>query len=137
MTRQESPATESGVPWARVVTEALVGHTCLWQDLDGLHIEPAPDQPPQTSILWAWSEAGAMVRMRLDGGVGYVATCASGVPTTDVLPWAPADGRVQAVRHSATSLSGLALRLEQHVDDGLDAGSGPITFFRESRQAGA
>jgi hypothetical protein len=121
------------MPWPRLVAEALDGYTCLWQDLDGLHVEAPPPDPPPTSILWAWAADGAMARVRLDGGRGYVATCPADVSTTEVLPWATDDGRVHAVRKAITSSAGLELRLEQYVDDGLDTGAGPITFLRERR----
>jgi hypothetical protein len=116
--------------WRATVEQVLVGHTCLWQDLDGLHVEPAPLEPPPTSILWAWSPAGQMVRVRLDDELAYVAVCPANVPTTAVETWARNDGRVRAFRAAANSTSGLELTLEQYVDDGIDSGTGPITFLR-------
>lgn len=133
-TAPTAPA-EPVVPWARLAGEVLAGCTCLWQDLDGLHVEPAPPQAPLTSILWAWADTGAMLRVRLDGDIGYVATCPADVTTTAVLPWGPDDGRVHAVRRAVSSGAGLDLRLDQYLDDGLDSGTGPVTFLRPARSA--
>jgi hypothetical protein len=54
--------------------------TCLWQDLDGVHVAPAPEEPPPTSILWAWSDQrGAdgvpeqLWRARIEGDTVFVA----------------------------------------------------------------
>ena len=54
--------------WAQAVAGPLAGATCLWQDLDGLHVETAPPSPPPTSILWGWLARTRLVRARLDGG---------------------------------------------------------------------
>jgi hypothetical protein len=127
--RRQPAVTGGSMSWADAVARHLAGATCLWQDLDGLHVEPPPDQAPPTSILWAWTTDAGMVRVRLDGATAYVASCnaAAGDP---VLPWAPDDGRVRAVRPAASSTAGLGLRLQQVVVDGLDTGTGPVTFLR-------
>lgn len=41
--------------WSEIKA-SLEDHTCLWQDLEGLHLAPAPTKPPLTSILWAWPD---------------------------------------------------------------------------------
>ena len=50
MTDQVTPV---GLVWGEV-EERLNGYTCLWQDLDGLHVTGPPQSAPPTSILWAW-----------------------------------------------------------------------------------
>ena len=50
-------ASARGVEWTALRESALAGYTCLWQDLDGVHIAPAPPDAPRTSILWAWPSA--------------------------------------------------------------------------------
>jgi len=127
--RTHPVVTGGSMQWAEAVARHLAGATCLWQDLDGLHVQGPPDQAPPTSTLWAWTPDGGMVRVRLDAATAYVACCgaADGEPA---LPWSPEDGRVHAVRPAASSTAGLDLRLRQVVVDGLDAGTGPVTFLR-------
>ena len=115
-----SPATASDggnrvtagrMSWSEVRDDMTCADaTCLWQDLDGLHVEPAPVHPPMTSILWAWTVTHSTVwRIRLDGATAYVATHqpapAAGVPLVAwnsgdtehdrVLQYRPAEGAPQ------------------------------------------
>ena len=123
------PAVAGGhMTWAEARAEHLVDATCLWQDLDGLHIGPAPYAPPPTSIIWGWTKAGAMLRLRLDGETVYLARCEDGTAHA-VLPWAPDDGRIQARRTEPRELE-MFLELEQVVVDGIATGVGPITLIR-------
>ena len=120
--------------WLEAVSGPLAGCTCLWQDLDGLHVEPAPSQAPPTSILWGWRGGSALARVRLDADTAYVAVhdpAASGMVAT--VPWAPADGRVAAARGPAPADGGVGARYEQIIISG--TGSGPITFVRPVRDA--
>jgi hypothetical protein len=48
-----------------LVTGHLAGAARLWQDLDRLHIEPAPARAPLTTIVWGWRD-DALIRVRLD-----------------------------------------------------------------------
>lgn len=126
----EAPVVTGGaMSWTEAVTTHLGTSMCLWQDLDGLHIEPAPTDPPPTSILWAWAEQGAMTRVRLDQETAYVARC-DHAHTGRVLPWAAEDGRVHSVRPAAKSTADLGFELEVVVLDGVGSGTGPITFMR-------
>lgn len=130
--------------WAKAVSGPLVGCTCLWQDLDGLHVEPAPSNAPPTSILWGWRGDGFLVRTRLDEDTAYVAAVADltalgpdagpGTVTTTV-PWSVEDGRVAAAVSAAEAgrgpepgRGGVGTRYEQIIVDGID--TGPITFIR-------
>ena len=36
----------------------LARATCLWQDLDGLHVSGPPAEAPPTSIVWGWRADG-------------------------------------------------------------------------------
>jgi hypothetical protein len=129
-----SPSITGGIkPWDQAVSAHLPGWTCLWQDLDGLHVAAPPAAAPPTSVLWAWSGDGAMARLRLDGDTVHVALCAADVPVTAVEPWTPTDGRVRAVRFAPDTTAGLQLRLEQAVVAGVDCEAGPITFLRPAR----
>lgn len=123
--------------WAAAVAGPLSGATCLWQDLDGLHIEPPPDVPPPTSILWGWVDGVRVIRVRLDGSTALVAVRAdkAGART---LPWSPRDGRVAASegRGPAARNGGVGTAYEQIIIDGVDGGGGPITFIRPARVAG-
>ena len=67
-----SPAS-GRMTWAQAVAGPLAEATCLWQDLDGLHVSVAPDVPPPTSILWGWRPDSWLVRARLDGDTAFVA----------------------------------------------------------------
>src|SRR5206468_2559104 len=60
----EAPQQVTGgvTTWAQAVAGPLAEATCLWQDLDGLHVAPAPADPPPTSILWGWTDDGILLR---------------------------------------------------------------------------
>jgi hypothetical protein len=122
--------------WATAVSGPLAGCTCLWQDLDGLHVEAPPGEAPPTSILWAWRDDSYLVRARLDGDSAYVAVCeAPGTALDRTAPWAPDDGRVAASagRGPGPDAGGVGARYEQVVVGGIE--TGPITFVRPVRSA--
>lgn len=120
--------------WAEAVSGPFAGCTCLWQDLDGLHVEPAPSGAPPTSILWGWRGGSVLVRARLDGQIAHVAVYQSAeAGTVRVVPWNPADGRVAAARGPERAHGGVGAPYEQVIVGGV--GSGPITFLRPARDA--
>lgn len=135
-----SPAA-GRMPWADALAGPLTGVTCLWQDLDGLHVERAPASPPPTSVLWGWCEQ-YLVRIRLDGDTAFVAVhdpagkgdTAPGVATR-LLAWGSDDGRIAAShgRGPAAADGGVGATYEQIVADGAAAGTGPVTFLRPAR----
>lgn len=54
--------------WQEVIN-LLDSAECMWQDWQGFHRQPVPEQPPPTSILWGWRRAGDnvyAVRIRID-----------------------------------------------------------------------
>jgi hypothetical protein len=117
--------------WAQAVAGPLGGATCLWQDLDGLHVEAAPASAPPTSILWAWRGDSLLVRLRLDGQTAYVAVHdPSAQAPVKTVPWAVHDGRVAgSVRFGLGAADGgTGARYEQVVVDA--DGYGPVTFVR-------
>ena len=123
--------------WADAVAGPLAGATCLWQDLDGLHVETAPQAAPPTSILWGWLDRTRLVRARLDGGTAFVAVldCTDGGKppgAARTLPWSPGDGRVEASRGRGPDGhgGGVGAVYEQVVVDGTSDGTGPVTFIR-------
>jgi hypothetical protein len=123
--------------WAEAVAGPLAGAACLWQDLDGLHVEPAPPAAPPTSILWGWRPDSLLVRLRLDGQTGYVAVHDPAVqPPVPTVPWSPGDDRVAASagRGPDAAGGGTGARYEQVIVDA--DGGGPVTFVRPAR-AGA
>lgn len=131
--------------WAAALQGPLAGATCLWQDLDGIHREPAPDTAPPTHVVWAWTD-DAMVRVRLDGEEVFLARLswplspADPAPRISVihrLPWAGDDKRVAAVRPAGDHTDVLATRWIVVRDDGLSSAAGEparsvgaITFLR-------
>jgi hypothetical protein len=123
--------------WAAAVTGPLAGATCLWQDLDGLHVSAAPAAPPPTSILWAWRPDSWLVRARLDADISFVAVY-DGAGLVRTVPWNVGDGqsdgdlRVAASRGRgpAPGLGGAGAAYEQVVVDGTGDGVGPVTFLR-------
>lgn len=122
--------------WADAFSGPLDGCMCLWQDLDGLHVEPAPADPPPTTILWGWRGESALVRVRLDGDTAYVGVHDPATsPLTGVVPWSPSDGRVAASAGRGPSMEdgGVGARYEQAIVGGLD--SGPVTFIRPAPDA--
>ncbi len=131
-----SPAS-GRMSWAEAVAGPLAGATCLWQDLDGLHVAAAPDAPPPTSILWAWRPDSWLVRARLDGSVAFVAVH-DGAGLVRTVPWdiggghSGGDLRVVASRGRgpAQDLGGGGAAYEQVVVDGISDGAGPVTFLR-------
>lgn len=122
--------------WAQALAGPLAGATCLWQDLDGLHVAPPPETAPPTSVMWAWRPDALLVRLRLDGQTAYVAVHdpADAAPVP-VVPWDPADGRVagSAGRGPDASGGGVGAPYEQVIVDG--AGDGPVTFVRPARDS--
>jgi hypothetical protein len=138
-----SPAA-GRMAWAQALAGCLDGVTCLWQDLDGLHVDLAPADPPPTSVLWGWGEDEHLVRVRLDDGTAFVAVHAAGpagpgASGTAVLPWGAGDHRVDASqgRGPAADACGVGAAYEQIVVDGIDDGVGPVTFLRPVRAARA
>ena len=122
---------EGGMTWAEAITGPLAGATCLWQDLDGLHVSAAPDAPPPTSILWGWHPGSWLVRARLDDDTVLVAVHDGGGAARTV-PWSPGeeDGRIAANRGPSRQDGGAGAVYEQVVIDGIDEGCGPVTFIR-------
>lgn len=56
----------AGLDW-KLFQESFAAGIALWQDLDGVHLEPLPEECPLTSFLWAASTDGrTMARIRLD-----------------------------------------------------------------------
>jgi hypothetical protein len=123
--------------WTEAVVGPLASATCLWQDLDGLHVSPPPEAPPPTSILWGWRPDSWLVRARLDGDTAFVAVH-DGAGLIRTVPWDAGDGhsagdlRVAAGRGRgpAPDLGGTGAAYEQVVIDGTGDGVGPITFLR-------
>lgn len=118
--------------WEAALSGLLDGATCLWQDLDGLHVEPPPATAPPTSVLWAWRGVCDLVRIRLDGQAVFAAMLRSD-DATRVHGWSPEDGRVKSYRGPDAAGGGLGTGYEQVVVDGLDADVGPVTFIRPAR----
>jgi hypothetical protein len=120
--------------WPEAVAGPLADCVCLWQDLDGLHVEPAPAEVPPTSILWGWRGESVLVRVRLDVDTAYVAVHQpTGPDMVATVPWAVTDGRVAAARGVERADGGVGARYEQVVVGGID--SGPVTFVRPVRDA--
>ena len=94
MTLPDGPR-DGRMTWAAATAGPLAGATCLWQDLDGLHVSAAPAQAPPTSILWAWRPDSLLVRMRIDGQAAYVAVHdPARQEPAETVPWSVTDGRV-------------------------------------------
>jgi hypothetical protein len=133
------------MPWTQALAGPLADVTCLWQDLDGLHVEPAPISPPPTSLLWGWRGSAYLVRVRLDGGTAFVAVHEEaaapagpgglGSDNARTLPWSPVDGRVTGSRGRGPSAEGggVGAAYDQIVIDGIGDGAGPVTFLRPAR----
>jgi len=130
---------ESGkMPWAQALTGPLAEVTCLWQDLDGLHVEPAPAAPPPASMMWGWRDRDYLVRLRLDGDTAFIAVCdmadadGQGHSSSRTLPWSLDDHRIAASRGRGPSADdgGVGAVYEQIVVDGIGDQAGPITFLR-------
>lgn len=113
--------------WRDAVAGPLSGATCLWQDLDGVHRAAAPANAPHTSIVWAWTGSGRMIRLRLDGQTAYVASCDAAATGHPIIPWSPQDGRVHAIR-PPEAVAYLEPMRAIVVDD-VGEGAGPITFL--------
>jgi hypothetical protein len=135
--------------WSEALSGPLAGCTCLWQDLDGLHVEQPPLDAPPTSILWGWRGGSFLVRARLDGDTAYVAAVADvaaldpadgPVAPVVTVPWSLDDGRVAAAvgaadagRGPGREHGGVGARYEQVIVGGLE--TGPITFVRPAAGA--
>ena len=148
----DTEVTGGQTTWEAALAEHLAGATCLWQDLDGLHIEPAPAQPPLTTILWGWRD-DALVRVRLDTDTdentglkevnAFVAVVPSAAPGTRTVPWnirPDGDGRVAGIRGPAVESGAAAGEFEQVIVVGQlgepgTGTAGPITFVRPAARA--
>ena len=123
--------------WDEAAAGPLAGATCLWQDLDGLHVEAAPSAAPPTSILWGWCGDWLLVRVRLDGQTSYVAVHDPAVQhPARTVPWSPEDGRVAGSlgRGPDPAGGGTGATYEQVVVDA--DGGGPVTFVRPAATGG-
>jgi hypothetical protein len=135
--------SDGKMPWAQAVQGPLADVTCLWQDLDGLHVEPAPQAAPPTSVLWGWRPGtGYLVRLRLDGDTAYVAAHETstigprenqGLKPT--LPWSLDDGRIAASQSRGPSPAGggVGATYEQIAIEDVTDAAVPITFFRPAQ----
>lgn len=116
--------------WAEAATGPLAGLTCLWQDLDGLHVQEAPDTAPPTSSLWGWDSGAVLARVRLDDQTAYVdVRDVSAETIVETHPWdVEGDHRVASSRDRgpAKNSGGAGAVYEQVVLDN-DA---PVTFIR-------
>jgi hypothetical protein len=129
-----------GTPWATVISRELAGATCLWQDLDGLHVDAVPSNAPSTSILWGWRPDGSLLRVRLDADRAFVfelspaaVEAAGGAVETvpwDVRPNGRGDARVAGVRGPGPDSGGAGAVYEQVVVNGIGDGVGPVAFLR-------
>ena len=125
-----------GLSWAEASSLHLTGRQCLWQDLDGLHCEPAPPVAPLTSVLWGWSPTGdpdaPPVRLRIDRDGDQVRVFAAAFTGTDpgaeVTTVDPGrDQRVAGIRLAgATNLTDLRLRA---VTDNPGTAGAALTFL--------
>lgn len=117
--------------WAEATSGPLAGATCLWQDLDGLHVSAAPGAAPPTSILWGWRPDSWLVRARLDGDMVLVAVHSGGGAVRTV-PWSPGqeDFRIAAYHGPSRDEGGVGAVYDQVVLDGIDEDCGPVTFIR-------
>lgn len=98
----------------------LDGSTCTWQDLDGLHTGPPPEQAPLATHLWGWTSQ-CYFRARIDGNDVYLAQ----------LTPAGIGEHVDVTRHAAvmrppedTQAPALSLELLEIP------GPAPVTFLR-------
>lgn len=118
--------------WSEV-RAALDLATCMWLDLDGFHLTGAPENPPLTSIMWAWRQAGqgtTAYRPRLDGGVTFLATLAVRAGDGDELCAWGDRGQVAAAKDHAAATGvpdPTTLQLRYAVD--APDGSVPIPFY--------
>lgn len=116
------------------VREHLGAVECMWQDLDGFHLEALPDQLPHTSILWAWSNTKGLTvayRLRLDDKVVYLASIEVPSESGECLSVWGGRGEVAAAHDHAAEMgapdpTALALR---YVTDDPPGGAVPIPFY--------
>jgi hypothetical protein len=90
-------------PWEQI-RALLSGCTCLWADLDGLHADEPPADPPLATHLWAW-DTSRLLRVRIDGADGVTGElhltdpgCGEPVMVTEreASSWPSVEGRVSA-----------------------------------------
>lgn len=118
--------------WGEAAAGPLAGATCLWQDLDGLHVEPAPPACPPASIMWAWRADSTLFRLRLDADTAFVAMHKAGIAAQATVAWdAGGDGRVAGARGPGAADGGAGAAYEQIVV--MADGSGPVTFIRPAQ----
>lgn len=116
--------------WSQVLAK-LDSATCMWQDLDGFHLDQAPDRPPLTSIMWAWCHANSpptAFRLRLDGDVFYLASIP--IPAEgwrEFTPWGDRGEVAGAKTLAGGRLDPTTQTLRHVADDG--AGLAPIPFY--------
>jgi hypothetical protein len=116
--------------WDEALAGPLGHATCLWQDLDGLHVQSAPPAPPLTSIVWGWTPDGLLLRVRLDGDATYLACWRGDTDANATQPWAANDDPVAAYRGAGPDAGGLGAAYAQIILHPDDDGFGPLTFIR-------
>jgi hypothetical protein len=129
--------TGGQMTWAAALAGPLAGATCLWQDLDGLHVEPPPSEAPATSILWGWRD-DALVRIRLDGDAAFAAVVPAALGGVPAVRWdlrPDGDGRVAGARGPAVGSGAINGAFEQVIVAGAGDATGPITFVRPASDA--
>lgn len=122
--------------WA-AARQALVGASCLWQDLDGLHLAPPPKLAPPTSILWAWwDESEQVARLRMDGETCYLAVAQMPANSTVTVPWPSEDGRIAHYDGAKPQAPRVDLQFETGVLPSPDPATGyaDLTFIRPTRK---
>lgn len=141
-TRPGHPAVLHGygpLTWPQA-TALLDGAQCVWTDLAGLHLEPAPSDAPLATHLWAWWPDGHCARIRLDHQRHYTAILHPH-DTTAAEPASPptVTEDVRAIlRHDAplwgdhdTQAGPLPPQLRNYAWDLLEIpGPTPVTFIR-------
>lgn len=131
-----SGLTGGRLDWAEA-RRLLAGATCLWQDLDGLHVAATPDAAPPTSILWAWWHASEKVaRLRLEGNVCYAAITKMPPNPTRTVPWSAEDGRIAHYDATKPQAPLVDTQFEIGVLQLPDpaTGSAEVTFIRPARK---
>jgi hypothetical protein len=122
----ERELTGGRMAWAEALS-LLNEATCLWQNIDGLHVASPPSDPPLTSILWGWGPGDRLVRVRLDGATAHVAVLERPPAAVPTVPWSPDDGRVKSHDRQSIPSNGLGTPYEMVVFGAADI---PITFLR-------
>ncbi len=116
------------LPWTQA-RETLADYTCVWLDLDGLHVGAPPRETPIATHIWGWSN-GHYARARLDTDAAYLGVLHETPPPSAAGEPVTVHPRAAVMRSAATGETAPQEFNELAVELLEIPGPHPVTFVR-------